>query len=157
MLGLMCVAGLVAGGVAQVASPLPDDGGWREWEGPVSRLGVTFAARELGGFSMAMGQGGGVSLSDYDDDGDVDLFAPSSNGVPNRVYRNRGDGTFDEVAGVIGLGDLEAARSRAKQATDALTQYRQTCGKKQLQRRLWNINQLGDSIKKLGELRRKLQ
>ena len=111
MLDSMCVLGLIAGGVAQVASPVPDDGGWRAWQGGVARLGVTFSARELGGFSMALGQGGGVSLSDYDDDGDVDLFAPSREGVPNRVYRNRGDGTFDEVGAAIGLDDLEAARN----------------------------------------------
>ena len=39
---------------------------------------------------------------DYDADGDPDLFV-SNFGGPNRLYRNDGDGTFSDVAPVLGL------------------------------------------------------
>ena len=47
---------------------------------------------------------GGVCLFDYDRDGDPDLFASSRGGQPNKFYRNRGDGTFEDVSAASGLG-----------------------------------------------------
>ena len=44
----------------------------------------------------------GVAWGDYDDDGDLDLYVSNMNG-PNRLYRNRGDGTFVDVAPELGL------------------------------------------------------
>jgi len=49
--------------------------------------------------------GGGAALFDMDNDGDLDLylvqsgnlFAPGDTQGGNRLYRNRGDGTFDDV------------------------------------------------------------
>ncbi|HXV75932.1 MAG TPA: CRTAC1 family protein [Candidatus Polarisedimenticolaceae bacterium] len=49
------------------------------------------------------GWGYGVTVGDYDNDGDADLFV--TNMGPNVLYRNRGDGTFEDVtarAGVAG-------------------------------------------------------
>ena len=43
----------------------------------------------------------GVAAGDYDNDGDVDLYV--SNAGPNRLYRNKGDGTFDEVSRQAGV------------------------------------------------------
>jgi hypothetical protein len=40
--------------------------------------------------------------ADYDNDGFLDLFVCCETG-PNRLYRNRGDGTFEEVAARAGL------------------------------------------------------
>ena len=37
----------------------------------------------------------GVSVGDIDDDGFDDLYICQPAGLPNRLYRNRGDGTFD--------------------------------------------------------------
>ncbi|MEO5857883.1 MAG: CRTAC1 family protein [Pyrinomonadaceae bacterium] len=45
--------------------------------------------------------GMGVSVADYDNDGDADLFV-SNFGVP-RLYRNNGNGTFTDVAVQAGL------------------------------------------------------
>ncbi len=43
----------------------------------------------------------GVAWGDYDDDGDPDLYV--SNEGANRLYRNRGDGTFEDVAESLGV------------------------------------------------------
>ena len=50
-------------------------------------------------------QGGmGVAIGDYDEDGDPDIVKTNfSDDVPN-VYRNRGDGTFEDVVFQSGLG-----------------------------------------------------
>src|ERR1700722_5656348 len=49
----------------------------------------------------------GVSAADIDDDGFDDLYVCQPAGLPNRVYRNRGDGTFEDVTEGSGLGILE--------------------------------------------------
>ncbi len=61
-------------------------------------------------YSMAMGMGGGVAAADYDNDGDVDMFVPCAPGLSHQLYRNRGDGVFDEVAEEVGLGSTDSAR-----------------------------------------------
>ena len=51
--------------------------------------------------------GAAVSIVDFDDDGHNDIYAVNSReGSFNRLYRNRGDGTFEEVAERLGLADL---------------------------------------------------
>jgi len=40
----------------------------------------------------------GVAASDYDNDGFVDLYVIRGSVGPNLLYRNRGDGTFEDVA-----------------------------------------------------------
>ena len=51
--------------------------------------------------------GAAVSVSDFDGDGWPDLYFTNSRfGEPNALYRNRGDGTFEEVAASAGLADL---------------------------------------------------
>ena len=63
--------------------------------------------------------GSGVSVLDYDGDGDLDLYMLNGTyledisdpkgrvfrNTPNRLYRNNGDGTFTEVAKQAGLDD----------------------------------------------------
>jgi hypothetical protein len=44
----------------------------------------------------------GIAWGDYDDDGHLDLYVSNMNG-PNRLYRNRGDGTFADVAKELGV------------------------------------------------------
>jgi enediyne biosynthesis protein E4 len=43
----------------------------------------------------------GVESFDYDNDGDVDIYV-ANDSTPNALYRNRGDGTFEEVAALAG-------------------------------------------------------
>ncbi|WP_165229982.1 CRTAC1 family protein [Aquisphaera insulae] len=57
--------------------------------------------------------GSGVAMLDYDGDGLLDLYFASTRGFPldapgpsmgNRLYRNRGDGTFEDVTARAGVG-----------------------------------------------------
>src|SRR5687768_9158091 len=51
--------------------------------------------------------GASVSVADFDADGRPDLYFTNSRfGAPNALYRNRGDGTFEDVAAAAGLADL---------------------------------------------------
>jgi hypothetical protein len=51
--------------------------------------------------------GAAVSIVDVDADGHNDLYVVNSKeGSFNRFYRNRGDGTFEEIAEALGLADL---------------------------------------------------
>ena len=53
------------------------------------------------------GVGASVAVTDFDRDGWNDLYFTSSRfGTPNGLFRNRGDGTFEEVAAEAGLADL---------------------------------------------------
>ena len=56
-------------------------------------------------FGMIRYGPGGISAVDYDNDGFYDLFIPD--GVSSRLFRNRRDGTFDDVTEESGLGGLD--------------------------------------------------
>ncbi len=49
----------------------------------------------------------GVSVGDVDGDGFDDLYVCQPAGLPNRLYRNRGDGTFEDITESSGVGLLE--------------------------------------------------
>src|SRR5439155_14067873 len=54
--------------------------------------------------------GASVSVADFDGDGWPDLYFTNSRfGEPNALYRNKGDGTFEDVAVSAGLADLNRA------------------------------------------------
>ena len=60
----------------------------------------------------------GATLIDHDEDGRVDLFVANDT-QPNRLYRNRGNGTFTDVAVTAGVAFNEAGVARAGMGTDA--------------------------------------
>ena len=49
----------------------------------------------------------GVAAGDFDNDGFDDLYVCQPAGLPNRLYRNRGDGTFEDVTERSGVGVLD--------------------------------------------------
>ena len=49
----------------------------------------------------------GVAVGDFDNDGFDDFYICQPAGLPNRLYRNRGDGTFEDVTEKSGLGILD--------------------------------------------------
>ena len=49
----------------------------------------------------------GIACGDIDNDGFDDLYVCQPSGLPNRLYRNRGDGTFEDVTDAAGVGVLD--------------------------------------------------
>ena len=60
----------------------------------------------------------GVALLDYDDDDFLDLFVANDT-EPNRLYRNKGDGTFSDEALTAGVAFGESGAARAGMGVDA--------------------------------------
>ena len=60
----------------------------------------------------------GVALLDFDNDGKMDLFVANDT-QPNRLYKNRGDGTFSDVGMMAGVAFNEAGVARAGMGVDA--------------------------------------
>jgi hypothetical protein len=46
---------------------------------------------------------GSVAAADYDGDGDIDLYVTRAPPSPHLLFENRGDGTFEDVAGAAGV------------------------------------------------------
>jgi hypothetical protein len=59
----------------------------------------------------------GVAMLDYDHDGWPDLFVANDT-QPNKLYRNRRDGTFEDVAVRAGVAFSEDGRARAGMGVD---------------------------------------
>jgi tetratricopeptide (TPR) repeat protein len=49
----------------------------------------------------------GVAVGDYDNDGRDDIYVCQPAGLPNRLYHNRGDGTFEDATEQAGVGVLD--------------------------------------------------
>ena len=63
-------------------------------------------------------KGLGVAMVDYDADGWMDLFVANDT-QPNRLYRNKGDGTFSDLGTSAGVAFSEAGVARAGMGVDA--------------------------------------
>ncbi|HEX3436289.1 MAG TPA: FG-GAP-like repeat-containing protein [Pseudacidobacterium sp.] len=50
----------------------------------------------------------GLATGDYDNDGFDDFYVCQPAGLPNRLYRNHGDGTFEDVTEKAGVGVLDS-------------------------------------------------
>lgn len=51
----------------------------------------------------------GIAVGDFDGDGFDDIYVCQPSGLPNRLYRNRGDGTFEDVSARAGVDVLDAS------------------------------------------------
>jgi hypothetical protein len=63
-------------------------------------------------------KGLGVAMLDFDADGRMDVFVANDT-EPNRLYRNRGNGTFEDVAVGAGVAFSESGVARAGMGVDA--------------------------------------
>ena len=52
---------------------------------------------------LPMGKALGVVFADFDEDRNIDIVVANDT-VQNHLFRNRGDGTFEELGGVVGIG-----------------------------------------------------
>jgi hypothetical protein len=73
---------------------------------------------ERAGLLDPSGKSLGVALLDYDNDGWIDLFVANDT-QPNKLYRNRGNGTFTEEGMVAGVAFNEMGVPRAGMGVDA--------------------------------------
>ena len=70
--------------------------------------GLDYWASHLDAVFMPRGMGHhGVSVGDFDSDGFDDLYVSQPEGLPNRLFRNKGDGTFEDVTDAAGLAILD--------------------------------------------------
>jgi hypothetical protein len=63
------------------------------------------------------GKGLGLVWGDYDNDGTEDLYVANDD-TPNFLWRNRGDGSFEEVAALVGVALSEDGIPQAGMGTD---------------------------------------
>jgi len=69
------------------------------------------AANGLVGFIGPESMGIGLAAADVDDDGHVDIFVPNREGHHDLFFHNNGDGTFTDLAQVIGIGSVRQTRN----------------------------------------------
>jgi hypothetical protein len=104
-LGLSSVAGVHGGTAGDVPPNEYVEVGGERGIGPY-RWSAAEISRIHGSF-----WGGGVAAADFDNDGDVDIFVPTDRGMADQLYRNRGDGQFDDIAGDAGVASMEGNRT----------------------------------------------
>ncbi len=75
-------------------------------------------ATERAGLKDPSSKSLGVALIDYDGDGWTDLFVANDT-QPNKLYRNKGDGTFTDEAMTAGVAFSETGAARAGMGVDA--------------------------------------
>jgi hypothetical protein len=69
------------------------------------------------GIRKHIGKGMGIAVADYDDDGWPDVFVANDT-EPASLFRNRGDGTFREVALEAGVAYVEPGRAVSGMGAD---------------------------------------
>ena len=72
---------------------------------------------ERSGISGHVGKGMSVAFADYNEDGFTDVFVTNDT-VPNFLFRNRGDGTFEEVAMAAGVGLTDDGQAVSSMGVD---------------------------------------
>ncbi len=69
------------------------------------------AASGIGEYINADGMNAGAAVADFDGDGDLDIFVPNGHSTPDQLYRNQGNGQFDEVASAFNLDSTRNSRA----------------------------------------------
>ncbi len=69
------------------------------------------------GINDATGKGLGVAFADFDNDGFVDVFV-ANDSVRQSLYRNKGDGAFEDIAVMAGAGYDENGKTFAGMGVD---------------------------------------
>jgi len=70
--------------------------------------GLDYWASHLDAVFMPRGMGHhGVSVGDIDGDGFDDIYVSQPEGLPNRLFRNKGDGTFEDLTESAGVAILD--------------------------------------------------
>ncbi len=65
-----------------------------------------------------LGKSLGVTFDDYDNDGNLDIFV-SNDTVQNFLFRNKGDGTFEEIGAISGVAYDSAGNARGAMGLDS--------------------------------------
>ncbi len=96
----------------------------RYFEGLANRLyhnrgdGTFEDVSERSGISRSVGKGMSVAFADVDEDGFVDIYV-TNDGVPNFLFHNRGDGTFEETALLAGVAVPMHGKAVSSMGVDA--------------------------------------
>jgi len=72
---------------------------------------------EKSGIARHVGKGMSAAFADYDDDGRVDVFVTNDK-APNFLFRNRADGTFEEVALTAGVALTDLGKPVSSMGAD---------------------------------------
>lgn len=92
--------------------PLPDRLYLNRRDGTFADLSVA------SGIAREFGPGLGVSTADFDRDGWPDIYV-ANDGQENQLWRNRGNGTFENVALLAGVALPQTGRAEASMGVDA--------------------------------------
>jgi hypothetical protein len=68
------------------------------------------SANGIGPYTAQAGSTAGAIAADFEGDGDVDIFVPNGDGVPDQLYRNDGTGVYTEIGAAAGVAKTSASR-----------------------------------------------